>query len=54
MWILPKDFAFQWVLDSSQWDHMQMNYVITFMFYSDTLAVQQLSLKTVMPFSSLS
>lgn len=41
--------AFQWALNfSSQWDHVQMNYfyVITFMFCSDTLAVQQLGLRT--------
>lgn len=41
--------TFQWVLNvSSQWDHMQMNYfdIIISMFRSDTLAVQQLSLRT--------
>lgn len=39
----------QWVLNiSSQWDHIQMYYfyIITSMFCSDTLAVQQLSLRT--------
>lgn len=49
--------TFQQVLNfSSQWDHMKMNYfyVITFMFCSDTLTVQQLSLRTSQCYCHLS